>query len=546
MQRSLIRQFLKDKTARVCYQTRMDIDTPQPNNYLANYAQLLEENTFLRLEIKNLTADKNYLEEIIRHLKRLRFDRSSEVAPSGQGTLFNEAECIVEEEAAASVPGKPRSKKRGRPVRKPLPDSLPQVHKVIDFADEEKICPKSGQPLKKISEEVSKQLDIEPMKAVVVVTTRYTYGCDCSACFDGGNAPTIKTAPVELQPIPKSMAAPGLLAFIAVSKYADALPLARQEGIFKRYDINLVRATMATWMIALGKLVTPLINLTRDELIKGPVIQADETRIQVLKGTGKKATAKSHMWAFLRDGPNGSKIVLYELGPSRSHTVPLSVLEGYVGYLQSDGYEAYETLARKMPGVILVGDWAHVRRKFDDAIKAIDKNFKGEIKAQIGLNLINDLFRIERKDIAKDASDEEILRIRQEKSKPLIAALKKWADETLPLLPPKTHSAAAVRYMLARWDKLILFLGDSILRLDTNPIEGIIRPFVVGRKNWLFADTMRGAEASASLYSLIVMARAAGLNPFEYLRSVFTELPKATTAAEIEVLLPWIWKSTTQ
>lgn len=514
---------------------------------LPTYEQLLEEIQFLRHENKNLTEDKIYLEELVRHLKRLRFAPSSEIVPSGQRTLFNEAEALFDEALPVDDDDdkKTKPKKRGKPVRKPLPDNLPQIHKTIDLPEADKVCPKSGQELKQIGEEVSRQLDIEPAKVFVIVTHRLKYGCDCEACQSGIEALTIKTAAVEAQPIPKSMAAPGLLAYIATAKYADALPLARQESIFKRYGIDLVRATMASWMITLGVLITPLINLIRIELIKGGVIQADETRIQVHKGTGKKATAENYMWAFSREVPGGAHIVLYELGPSRSHTVPLRVLEGYTGYLHTDGYEAYETLARKVSGIILVGDWAHVRRKFDEAIKAVSKDFKGEIKAKTGLKLINDLFRIEREDIGKEASLAERLKIRQNKSKPIIDELKKWADETAPTLPPKTLSGSAVRYMLERWEKLVIFLDQPILRLDTNPIEGFIRPFAVGRKNWLFADSIKGAEASAALYSLIVMARSAGINPFAYLKAVFTELPKAKTTEDIEALLPWIWKQTT-
>ncbi len=299
-----------------------------------------------------------------------------------------------------------------------------------------------------------------------------------------------------------------------------------------------MRATMASWMIALGVLITPLINLIRDELVKGKVIQADETRIQVHKGTGKAAIAENYMWAFMANGPNGEKIVLYELGPSRSHTVPLRVLDGFTGYLHTNGYAAYETLSAEMPGVTLAGDWAHVRRKFDEAIKAAPEDFKGEIKAKVGFGLINELFRIEREDIGKDATDDVRLKIRQEKSTKIIAELKTWADETAPTLPPKTLSGTAVRYMLERWEKLTIFLTEPILRLDTNPVEGVIRPFVVGRNNWLFADTVKGAEASAAIYSLIVMARANGINPFLYLKAVFTELPKAKTADDVAALLP--------
>jgi transposase len=506
-----------------------------------SYRELLEENAFLRRANLSLTEDNNYLEELVRHLKRLRYAPKSEITPSGQGTLFNEAEVIAEEDSRSRPAKSVKKRRRGRPVRKPLPDSLPQVHKTIDLAETEKFCSRSGQALKLIGEEVSKQLDIEPSKATVIVIHRLKYVCTCDDCQGGIDAPTMKTAPVEPQPIPKSMAAPGLLAYIATSKFADALPLARQEEIFKRFGIELVRATMASWMIALGVLVTPLIRLIREELVKGGVIQADETKIQIHKGTGKSPTSDNYMWAFSRAGPNGSAIVLYELGPSRSHEVPLRVLAGFNGYLHTDGYEAYETLASKMPDIILVGDWAHTRRKFDEAVKAVAKEFKGEIKAKAGLAMINELFRIEREDIGKDASDQERLRLRQEKSRPIIKQLKTWADETAPTLPPKTLSGTAVRYMLERWDKLILFLDHPILRLDTNPIEGFIRPFVIGRNNWLFADTIKGAEASAALYSLIVMARSAGLNPYLYLKAVFTQLPKAKSDVDVAALLPWNW-----
>lgn len=411
------------------------------------YEHLLDENAFLQRLVKELSEDKNSLEEMVRHLKRLRFAKSSEIAPTGQGTLFNEAEVIAD--AAVGGEDKPRKeRKRGNPKRKPLPDHLPQVHRTIDLAEADKVCDKSGKPLKLIGEEVSKKLDIEPMKIIVIVTHRLKYGCDCSACQAGTEATTIKTALLEPQAIPKSMAAPGLLAYIAVSKYGDALPLARQEGIFKRYGIDLVRSTMASWIIALGTLVIPLINLIREEMVRGKVIQADETRIQVHKGTGKEATAENYMWAFTGFGPSGSKIVLYELGPSRSHTVPLRVLDGFTGFLHTDGYVAYETLAAVMPDIILVGDWAHVRRKFDEAIKAVAADFKGEIKAKVAFQLINELFRIEREDIGKDATDDERLKIRQDKSAKVIDALKQWADETAPMLPPKTLSGVAVRYML--------------------------------------------------------------------------------------------------
>jgi transposase len=337
------------------------------------------------------------------------------------------------------------------------------------------------------------------------------------------------------------MASPSLLAYIAVGKYADALPLYRQEGIFGRLGIDLPRATQASWMIRCGQLIVPLLKMAKCLLLQEEVIQADETRIQILKQSGKTATSKSYMWVFLGGKRDGPPIVLFELGPSRSHTVPLEFLMGYEGFLQTDGYEAYETLATKNKKIRLVGDWAHVRRRFDEAIKAVPADFKGEIKAQIGFNLINELFRIEREEMV-GASDEDRLRIRREKSKPVIDAIKVWADKTLPGVPPKSLTGIGLNYLLERWSKLIIFLDHACLRLDTNPVENAIRPFVVGRNNWLFSATVDGAEASAGLYSLICMARHNGLSPFDYLKAVFTELPKATTDEDISRLLPWNWQ----
>ena len=289
-------------------------------------------------------------------------------------------------------------------------------------------------------------------------------------------------------------------------------------------------------MIKCADLITPLLNIALDELRELPMIQCDETRIRVLKRSGKKKLGNSYMWVLMGTRKDGSQIIYYELGPSRAHTVPLKLLEGYTGYLHTDGYEAYETLVSKLPGVILIGDWVHVRRRFDEAVKANSKSQR-LIKAAKGLEQINALFKIER-EIA-DLSDSEKFDIRQEKSKPIVENFKKWLDETNSTVPPKSLTGKAISYALNQWPKLSYFLNDPILRLDTNPVENAIRPFVIGRKNWLFSDTEKGARASSALYSLICMAKSHGHNPFEYLKEVFTLLPKAKSLEDIEALLPW-------
>jgi transposase len=524
-------------------------DAAQPtiltyDQLLTEKAALVDELQFVRRQLKEALEDRNHYAELVRLLRKKQYGASSEIYPSGQGTLFNEAEALAADSAKDAVEPDPekKPKKRGKPKRRPLPKDLPRSRKVIDLPEQEKVCPKSGLPLKVIGEEVSEQLDIEPARLSVVETARLKYGCDCPACTTGLETPTLKTAPVEPQPLPKSMAAPGLLAYIVTGKYADALPLHRQEDIFRRHGIDLKRSTMSQWVIGLGALVRPLINLAKEELLSLPVIQGDETHYQILSGTGKAATSESYVWVFINGTRTGPKIILYEVGPSRSHTVPLAFLEGYEGYLQADGYEAYETFAAKRPKITLLGDWVHVRRKFDEAVKALPDDFKGESKAKVGLALINELFRIEREEIPADATDDERHRIRQELSRPLVAKIEAWMNATAPTVPPKTLTGVALSYMQGQWLKLLHFLDDPILRLDTNPVENAIRPFVIGRNNWLFSATIEGAESSAALYSLICMARANGRNVFEYLRAVFTELPKAKTVDEIGALLPWRWE----
>jgi len=515
---------------------------------------LLQDVKLLRHEVRNLQADVAYYQEIIRLLKHQRFAPQSEVFASGQGTLFNEAEVLTlvpnEEDDPTTNEDEKKGgkKKRGRPVRAPLPDNLPVEERIIDLPESEKICP-HGVLRKLIGAEILEQLGIKPMQFFRLIIKRLKYAtCDCAQCLAASDSPSadqpaslIVTASADPQPIPKSFASPGLLAHIVVNKYVDALPLYRQEGIFKRYGIDLPRATQAGWMICCGKLIMPLINLAKEKLLLAPIIYADETRNQILKGTGKSAITKSYTWVFMRDDHEGPKIVIYEVGPSRGHEVPLKFLEDYAGFLHTDGYQVYETLADKMPDLKLIGDWVHARRKFHDVIKALPKDFKGKVKAKAALDLINELFRIERE--MGEVTLDERRQIRQKLSKPVVDKLKAWADETVPYVPPKGLTGKAISYMLARWHKLTIFLDQPILRLDTNCVENAIRPFVIGRKNWLFSDTLAGAESSAALYSLLVMAREHKLNPIAYMTAVFTELPRATTVDDVEKLLPWNWQA---
>jgi transposase len=483
------------------------------------------------VEEKNARLDAKILslqEQLNLALAR-RYAASSEKLSPDQIYLFDEAEVEAlvstdeqaEEEETVEVPAHTR-KKRGR---KPLPDLLPRVEVVHDIAAEHRHCPHDGKPLVEIGEVSSEQLDIVPAKIQVIRHIRKQYACKCGQC--------IKTAPLPAQPIPKSLASPGLLAHITVSKYADALPLYRQETILQRIGVDIPRATLANWMIKAGTLIQPVINLLRDRLLDYDMMQMDETTVQVLNEPGKSAQSKSYLW-LQRGGPPEQPIVLFDYDASRSQSVPSRLLEGYAGYLQTDGYSGYNAVVNANQ-LVHVGCMAHARRKFSEAVKAQGKNKKTG-KAQHGLALIQKLYRVEKQ--ARAFSPEGRHAHRQEHAKPILERMRSWLDESLPTVPPGSATGKALNYLNNEWGKLVRYLDDGRLEIDNNLAESAIRPFVIGRKNWLFSQSVAGVKASANLYSLIETAKANGLEPYAYLRHLYTYLPRATSVEDIEALLP--------
>lgn len=457
-----------------------------------------------------------------------RYAASSEKIAPDQIRLFDEAEVDAEahtvmpsEDDAITVPEHTR-RKRGR---KKLPDALPRVDVVHALADAERICPQDGKLLTEIGEVTSEQLDIVPAKIQVIRHIRKQYACRCGHC--------IKTAPLPPQPIPKSLASPGLLAHITVSKYQDALPLYRQETILNRIGVDLPRATLANWMIQAGTLIQPLINLLRDRLLAYDIIQMDETTVQVLKEPGKTAQSKSYLW-LQRGGPPDKPILLYDYDPGRGAGVPKRLLEGFAGTLQTDGYDGYNA-AVAAGRLTHIGCFAHARRKFDEAIKAQGKHKRRGL-AHRGLALIQKLYGVER--AVRHATPEQRHAYRHQHAQPILTELRAWLDASLPQVPPQSATGKALNYLHNEWNKLIGYLNDGRLEIDNNRAENALRPFVIGRKNWLFSDSVRGVNASANLYSLIETAKANGLEPYAYLRKVFTELPQADSVEAIEALLP--------
>jgi transposase len=487
-----------------------------------------------QLEQQSLFIDQ--LLEQIRLARHQHFGARSERFSIGQLALaFNEAEAAAsqgpEDEqpdilGTVAVP----AHRRAKGGRRPLPKAFPRVEIVHEIDEVGCQCGECKTELTPISEKVTEQLDIQPARVQVLRHVRKTYAC--KAC-DGN----VVTAPMPNQPIPRSLASPGTLAHVAVAKYVDGLPLYRQEKKLARIGVMLPRSTLAHWMVKAGELVQPLVNLLRDRLLAYDIVAMDETRLQVLKEPGKRAESQSYLWVQ-RGGPPDHPILLYDYDSSRSQKVPIRLLAGFAGYLLTDGYEAYGKVCAEY-GLTALGCWAHVRRKFDEAIKAQHLLGPEKRKASLAgtaMAMIQQLYRIERETKALSAVERQ--RIRQERALPLLEDIRAWLDEHLPIVPPRSALGKAMNYAHKQWPKLIVYVEDGRLRIDNNLTENAIRPFVIGRKNWLFCDTVAGANASANLYSLIETAKANGIEPYAYLRSVFTELPQATSVEEIESLLP--------
>jgi len=473
------------------------------------------------------------LYEAIRLQRHRMFGRRTETGV-GQLGLFNEAEVLAQGSTAAddqvvvppvsqrSTPKAQGPQARGK--RKPLPAELPRVDVMHELPEDQRRCA-CGTPMVAIGQEVSEQLDIVPMQVRVLRHIRIRYGCP-----DKAHLPAL--APRPLQVLPKSNASAGLLAMLITVKYVDGLPLARFEQVMARSGVSLPRQTQARWIIEVSQALQPLVNLARDHLLECPVIHMDETRMQVLKEPHRAASALSYMWVHI-GGPPGKRVVLYDYEASRSAEVPERLLAGYKGYLMTDGYPGYNAVGSDKH-ITHLACWAHARRGFVEAKQVAPGKAS---KADEVLHLIAKLYRVEK--AYKSAPEQARLHARQTESKPLLQAIRQWLDTHLPIVVPSLKLGQAIAYMDKHWPRLVRYIERGDLPIDNNPVENAIRPFVIGRKAWLFADTPHGAKASAVLYSLVETAKACGVEPYGWLAYVLKRLPLAKTADAYEQLLPW-------
>lgn len=508
-----------------------------PDNLDALKTIILDQDVVIQEQKERYESRIEFLEERLRFLQKEIFGRKTEKRPlyddPQQLRLFDEAEKIVKEDKKERETVVIPEHTRQKPKRKPLPEDLPRIEVIHDIGEEEKVC-QCGATLFRIGEEVCEKLDIVPAKIRVIRHIRYKYACKCCQGVES-EGPSVKIAPPPLQLIPKGIPTAGLVAYIAASKYVDALPLYRQEKIFTRHGIDISRSTMASWMVMAADRCRVLMGLLQKELLSGPLINADETPVQVLNEPGRANTTKSYMWVF-RGGTPGKEVVLYRYSPTRSGEIPRDLLKGYRGYLQTDAYSAYEQFDVSGSEIMLVGCFAHVRRNFVKAVDARPKGSKKTGSADVALEYIRKLYQIEK--ICRELPPEEIQKHRQEKAEPILKEFKTWIDDRVRLTPPKGLLGKALSYALNHWSKLIRYVEDGHITPDNNMAENAIRPFVVGRKNWIFSGHPNGAGAAATLYSLIETAKACGLEPYQYLRFIFEKIPYAQTENDFAALVP--------
>ena len=497
------------------------------SNVAAELALLGRENSELKATVVHLETLVEKLRYQLAQLTRRQFGVSAEaLAQLGLWTL--------EEVPVAEAPRIPTmlvpTHERAKPVRRPLPDDLPRAVIEVDLAPEQQACPCCGGARHVIGEEVSEKLDIEPARMSVLQYRRKKYACRaCEA--------QVEAAPMPAQVIEQGLATPGLLAHVAVQKFCDHMPLARQEKFFARHGIELPRSTLTDWMLSIGQATMPLVERMGEWLKRGDILASDDTPLPWQNGrAGKTTTARLWVWRGLVE--DCKPLLVYQFTADRSGEHAAAFLKGWQGYLQADAYSGYDR--NFVDGrIIEVGCLAHARRRYFEIAKAAKTpGFAHEIVQRIG-----ELYAIEREAKEHNLGPPQRKQLRQERAPPLLAALKTRLEAHLPKLPPKGPLAEAIGYTLNHWTALNRYLDDGRLEIDNNAIERSIRPVAQGRANWLFVASERGGHAAAALYSLIESAKANGLNPYAYLRDVLTRLP-LTKAKDIDSLLPHLWQLT--
>ena len=511
--------------------------TPSPDLSGLSAAELLaviagfQQQLALKEEaIQRRDAHILLLEELLRLRRIQRFAASSEKLHQLQ--LFDEAELEADMDALlAQLPDDlpQTAEAKAKPRQRGFSASLLRERIELTLSDEQK-----AGASKVFFTKVKEELQFIPAQLKVLEIWQE------KAVFERDGEEVILAANRPVHPLGKCIATPSLLGYIITSKYADGLPLYRLEQMFKRLGQEVSRTSMAHWIIRLDEVFQPLMNLLREEQNHATYLQADETRIQVLKEEGKTAQSDKWMWVT-RGGPPGRSSVLFAYDPSRAGSVPVRLLEGFSGILQADGYSGYSQVCKES-GLTRIGCWDHARRKFIEATQATPtvakgKSKPGASKADVALGYIGKLYAIEREQ--KERSDAERYQARQTRSMPLLAEFKTWLDNNVGKVMKGSLTRKAMEYTLGQWPYLVGYCERGDLHISNVLAENAIRPFAVGRKAWLFADSAQGAKASATCYSLLETAKANDLEPSAYINHVLAQIGEADTLEKLEALLPW-------
>lgn len=508
------------------------------DEYETLYFQTMESMAFLTKKVEELEKQNSNLKEENEYLKRKLFGTKSETSSSlgfKQLSLFDEAEVEANKEEEQYVVEEVSFKKKKK-VKSKLDDKfskLPQVDVIIELSEDERICPVCGTEMVKVGKEFVRH-EIEFIPSKLRVKNIYTTTYECRKCRGKGTS-IMKTAGVPEPVIAHSYASPGTVAFVMKQKFINGVPLYRQEAEWKQMGIDLSRATMANWIIySSDHWLKPIVNRMHQILLLQKHSHADESTVQVLNEPGKKATTKSYMWVYSTIKECEYPIRIFVYAPNRSGYNPRNFFKGFHGTIITDAYAGYNNI----PGCINAYCWAHMRRKFRDALPNNLENVEKTLP-KIGMDKIGKLFDIESK--IEGVSAEEKVKIRQKKSKPLLDDFFSWCRENQNV-SASAKLSTAFSYALNHEDGLRQYINDGYIPMTNSLDERTIRPFAVGRKNWLFSTSVEGAESSANAYSVIETAKANGLDPYKYLNAIFTYLPSQDLIQNPEIIdefMPW-------
>jgi transposase len=488
-----------------------------------------------RLKAEQQAAIDMAVREAVAAILRRYYGPRSETFDPRQLLLFGQridqlpldAASIAEESGERVVTR--RIKNRDQHGRQQLPEHLERIEIEHDLSDAEKACPACGNERKRIGAEISEQLEYFPASFKVLKHVRHKYACP--KCDQDGYNPNIEAAKKPPQPIDKGLPGPSLLAYVAVSKLGDHLPLYRLENIFARQKVHVARSTMCAWMQCAGELVRPLVELMTERVRRSRAIHTDDTPVPI-QSPGAKQCRKGRIWCYLGDAAN--PYVVYEYTPSRSRDGPAKWLHGFTGYLQADAYGGYDGIFHSQ-GVTEVACWAHARRKFYDA-----QDSDGKRAAQM-LALVGELYAVEREAKEQSLDEPATLAVRQQRSVPVLARIKAWLAAEKEVVLPRSPMGLAIQYAQNQWKALNSYVTQGFLAIDNNASERALKRVAIGRKNWLFAGHDAAAENHARLWSLIASAERHTIDPQRYLTSVLAKIG-ITRPDGLEQFLPDVWK----